>query len=145
MPIEAKEHIDKIQDEIIQEFELFDDNMGKYQYLIDLGKDLKEIDASLKVEDNIIKGCQSRVWLHAEYKDGRVYYQAESDALIVKGLVALLLRVFSGQKAEDIVNSENRFIDEIGLHRLLSPTRSNGLASMVKQMKYYAIAFSHKS
>lgn len=145
MSIEVPEHIDKIQDQVIDEFLLFEDNMSKYQYLIDLGKELKGIEDQYKTEDYIIKGCQSKVWLHADYRDGRIYYQAESDALIVKGLIALLLRVFSGQKAEDIANAKNRFIDEIGLHSMLSPTRSNGLASMVKQMKYYAIVFSHKS
>lgn len=145
MRIEAKDHIDKIQKEVVQEFEMFIDNMGKYEYLIELGKDLNPIDEKYKTEENIIKGCQSRVWLHADYEDGRVYYQAESDALIVRGLIALLLRVFSGQKVEDIVKSDNHFIDDIGLHGMLSPTRSNGFAAMVKQMKYYAIAFSHKS
>lgn len=134
--------IEEIQQDIISEFSAYDDWMDKYSYLIELGNELSPIEASLKTEQNLIKGCQSQVWLNAEYRDGKVYYQGESDALIVKGLVALLLRVVDGQPVEDIISSEFYFIDSIGFKEHLSPTRSNGLLAMVKQIKLYAIAFS---
>lgn len=135
--------IQEIQEEIIEEFEMFDDWMQKYDYLIELSKDLPAINESLKVDDNLIKGCQSKVWLHAS-KDGDVIsFTADSDAIITKGIVALLVRVFDGQKAKDILENELHFIDTIGLKEHLSMTRSNGLVSMIKQMKFYAIAFSN--
>ena len=134
--------IQEIQEEIIDEFNMFDDWMQKYDYLIELSKDLPAINESLKVDDNLIKGCQSKVWLHAS-KDGDVIsFTADSDAIITKGIVALLVRVFDGQKAKDILENELHFIDTIGLKEHLSMTRSNGLVSMIKQMKFYAIAFS---
>ena len=137
--------INEIQDEIIEEFVIFDDWMDRYAYLIDLGNDLEGMQASRKTDQVLIEGCQSKVWIDAEEKDGLVYYYAESDAVIVKGIVALLLRVFSGQAATAIAQSELYFIDKIGLSNHLSPTRSNGLLSMVKQMKLYAIAFNAKN
>ncbi len=133
--------INDIQREIVAEFSGFDDWMDRYQLLIDMGNLLPELEAKYKVPENLIEGCQSRVWIAAEQRDGKVYYRADSDALIVKGIVALLLRVFNEQSAEDILNAELFFIDELGLSQHLSPTRSNGLASMLKQMKLYALAF----
>ncbi len=133
--------INDIQREIVAEFSDFDDWMDRYQLLIDMGNLLPELDAKYKVPENLIEGCQSRVWIAAEQREGKVYYRADSDALIVKGIVALLLRVFNEQSAEDILNAELFFIDELGLSQHLSPTRSNGLASMLKQMKLYALAF----
>lgn len=132
--------IDDIQNEIIAEFEMFGDWMERYEYIIDLGKNLPLIDESLKTEERLIKGCQSRVWLHAILKDGQVIFTADSDAVITKGIIALLVRVLSGQTPENIAQTELYFIDRIGLKEHLSPTRSNGLVSMVKQMKYYGIA-----
>ena len=137
--------INEIQDEIIEEFVIFDDWMDRYAYLIDLGNDLEEMGEARKTDQVLIEGCQSKVWIDAEEKEGLVYYYAESDAVIVKGIVALLLRVFSGQPAKEIAESELFFIDKIGLSNHLSPTRSNGLFSMVKQMKLYAIAFNAKN
>ncbi len=134
--------IQEIQEEIIEEFDMFDDWMQKYDYLIELSKDLPAIDENLKVEDNLIKGCQSKVWLHASKEGDKVNFTADSDAIITKGIVALLVRVFDGQKAKDILANELHFIDAIGLKEHLSMTRSNGLVSMIKQMKFYAIAFS---
>jgi len=134
--------IQEIQEEIIEEFEMFDDWMQKYDYLIELSKDLPAINESLKVDDNLIKGCQSKVWLHASKNDDKISFTADSDAIITKGIVALLVRVFDGQKAKDILENELYFIDTIGLKEHLSMTRSNGLVSMIKQMKFYAIAFS---
>ncbi len=146
MPVNGRTHIDEIQDEIVAEFAMFDDKMGKYEYLMDLGRELPGIDEKYKIDSNIVKGCQSTVWLYSEFaEDGTVNFYAESDAFIVRGMVALLLRIYSGQPAEDIIRSDSHFIDEIGLNNLLSSNRSNGLASMLKQMKYYAIAYSHKS
>ncbi len=135
-PIEQK------QKEIIEDFTLFDDWMGKYEFIIDLSKDLESMDDSLKDEDHLVRGCQSKVWLEANTEGDVVHFQADSDALITKGLIAMLVRVLSGQKAADIASSDLFFIDEIGLHDHLSPNRSNGLASMVKKMKTYAIAYS---
>ena len=133
--------IDEIQQEIVEEFSDFEDWMDKYAYLIEIGNELKPIDPKYKVESNLIRGCQSRVWLHQEFTDGKIKFEAESDALIVKGLVALLLRVYSDRTPKEILESEPRFIDEIGLRQHLSPTRSNGLLAMVKQMKLYALAY----
>ncbi|MAD96284.1 MAG: Fe-S metabolism protein SufE [Flavobacteriaceae bacterium] len=132
--------IKEIQEEIIDEFSMFDDWMERYEYIIDLGKSLPLIDELHKVDDNLIKGCQSKVWLHSEVNDDTIKYTADSDAILTKGIVALLLRVFSGQNPKDIVEADTTFIDEIGLKEHLSPTRANGLVSMVKQIKLYAIA-----
>ena len=134
--------INDIQDEIIEEFEGLTDWMDRYAYIIELGGQLPEIPESYKTPENLIEGCQSRVWIHAELNsDGEVVFEADSDAMIVKGIVALLLRVLSSQKPEDILDSELYFIDSIGLKEHLSPTRSNGLVAMVKQMRMYALAF----
>lgn len=134
--------INEKQDEIIAEFSVFEDWMDKYEQLIEYGKSLPLIDESLKVPERLIKGCQSNVWLNAEQKAGRVYFTADSDAIITKGLIALMVEVLNGQSAEDIAAAEVYFADEIGLKSHLSPTRANGLASMLKQMKMYALAFS---
>jgi cysteine desulfuration protein SufE len=136
--------INEIQDEIIEEFAGFDDWMDKYQLLIDLGNDQEPLDEKYKVESNLIDGCQSRVWLQADYADGIITFTAESDALIVKGIVALLIRVLSGQKPADILSADLYFIKEIGLQEHLSPTRSNGLLAMLRQMRMYALAFQSK-
>ena len=133
--------IEEIQQEIISDFAVYEDWMDKYTYLIEQGNELEPIDAAFKVDQNLIRGCQSRVWLHQEYLDGTITFEAESDALIVKGLVALLLKIYSGRTPHEILASEPRFIDEIGLRQHLSPTRSNGLLAMVKQMKLYALAY----
>lgn len=133
--------IDEIQQEIVEEFSGFEDWMDKYAYLIEIGNEMVPIDAKYKVESNLIRGCQSRVWLQQKFTDGKIKFEAESDALIVKGLVALLLRIYSDRTPKEILESEPRFIDEIGLRQHLSPTRSNGLLAMVKQMKLYALAY----
>lgn len=133
--------IEEVQQEVIEEFGLFDDWMQKYEYLIELGKDLPLIEDALKVDENLIKGCQSRVWLHAKMNDGKLEFFADSDAIITKGLVALVIRVLSGHSPKEIIEAELNFIPAIGLSDHLSPTRSNGLASMVKNMKLYALAF----
>ena len=138
-------NIPEIEAIIIEEFSLFDDWMDRYNYLIELGKDLKVIDEKYRVQNNLIYGCQSRVWLHAEYKDGKVWISADSDAVITKGLVSLMIRVLDGQSPDDILNAELGFLEKIGLKEHLSPTRSNGLTSMIKQMKLYALAFKAKS
>ena len=130
--------------EIIEEFQDFDDWMDKYQLLIDLGSDQEPLAEQYKTPQNLIDGCQSRVWLQADYNDGKIYFQAESDALIVKGIVALLIRVLSGHTPQEILDADMSFLDEIGLKDHLSPTRSNGLLAMVKQMKACALAFSMK-
>ena len=132
--------IKEIQEEIIDEFLLFDDWMERYEYIIDLGKSLPIIDAAFKQDENLIKGCQSKVWLYSELENGLIKYTADSDAILTKGIVALLLRVFSNQKATDILAAETLFIDKIVLKEHLSPTRANGLVSMIKQIKMYAIA-----
>ena len=137
--------INEAQNEIIDEFAFFPEWMEKYEYIIQLAKDLPLIDEQYKTDDNIIKGCQSRVWLHAEYKDGIVYFTADSDALITKGLVAMVVRVLSGQTPKEIAGADIYFIDKIGLRTHLSPTRSNGLLSMLKQMKLYAVAYQAQS
>lgn len=133
--------IDQIQQEINDEFSIYEDWMDKYSYLIELGNDLPELDAKQKNDQYVIKGCQSRVWLIPEMKDGKLYFQGESDAVIVKGLVALLLRVVSGHTPDEIIESELHFVDDIGLKQHLSPTRSNGLVAMIKQIKLYAVAY----
>lgn len=132
--------IEEIEKEVTDEFSVFDDWMDKYAYLIEIGSSLEGMDESLKTADNLIKGCQSQVWFHAERRDGLLFFVADSDAIITKGIAALLVRVFSGQKPSDIVKADLKFIDEIGLTQHLSPTRSNGLLSMVKQIKMYALA-----
>ena len=137
--------INEIQDEIIDEFSGFDDWMDKYQLLIDLGNEQESLDEKYKVESNLIDGCQSRVWLQADYEDGVIRFTAESDALIVKGIVALLIRVLSGHTPQEILDADLYFIEKIGLKEHLSPTRSNGLLAMVKQMRVYALAFKAKS
>ena len=136
--------INEIQDEIIEEFAGFDDWMDKYQMLIDLGNEQQPLDNKYKTEQNLIDGCQSRVWLQADYEDGVINFTAESDALIVKGIIALLIRALSGHTPKEILDAELYFIDEIGLKEHLSPTRSNGLVAMIKQMRVYALAFSVK-
>lgn len=136
--------INELQDEIIEEFSDFTDWMDKYQLLIDLGNEQQPLDERYKVESNLIDGCQSRVWLQADYHDGIIDFTAESDALIVKGIIALLIRVLSGHTPDEILNAELYFIDRIGLTEHLSPTRSNGLLAMVKQMRMYALAFKAK-
>lgn len=135
------ETINELQDEIIEEFNGFDDWMDKYQLLIDLGNEQEELDAKYKTDDNLIDGCQSRVWLQADLVDGKIIFQAESDALIVKGIISLLIKVVSGHTPDEILNSDLYFIERIGLKEHLSPTRSNGLLAMVKQMRMYALAF----
>lgn len=134
--------INEIQDEIIEEFAGFDDWMDKYQMLIDLGNEQAPLDNKYKTEQNLIDGCQSRVWLQANYEDGVINFTAESDALIVKGIIALLIRALSGHSPKEILEANLYFIDEIGLKEHLSPTRSNGLLAMIKQMRVYALAFS---
>lgn len=136
--------INEKQDEIIAEFNDFDDWMDRYQILIDLGNEQKPLDEQYKTEQNLIEGCQSRVWLQADYIDGKIVFQAESDAVIVKGIIALLINVLSGHTPDEILNTELYFIDRIGLKDHLSPTRSNGLLSMVKQIRMYALAFKAK-
>ena len=137
--------IKDIQQDIIDEFDMFDEWMEKYEHIIDLGKSLPLIEEAHKTEDNLIKGCQSRVWLHAEQSQDKVVFTADSDAIMTKGIIALLVRTFSGQKAQDIVNADTEFINQIGLKEQLSPTRANGLVSMVKQMKLYALAFQSQN
>ena len=133
--------INEAQDEVIAEFSDFDDCMDRYQLLIDLGNEQAPLDEKYKTDQNLIEGCQSRVWLQADEVDGKLEFQAESDALIVKGIIALLIKVLSGHTPDEILNADLYFIDKIGLHEHLSPTRSNGLLSMVKQMRMYALAF----
>lgn len=136
--------INEEQDEIIAEFSDFDDWMDRYQILIDLGNELQPLDEKYKTDQNLIEGCQSRVWLQADYVSGKIVFQAESDALIVKGIIALLMKVLSGHTPDEILNADLYFIDQIGLKEHLSPTRSNGLLSMVKQIRMYALAFKSK-
>jgi len=136
--------INEIQDEIIDEFSGLDDWMDKYQLLIDLGNEQEPLGEKYKIESNLIDGCQSRVWLQADYVDGKLNFTAESDALIVKGIVALLIRALSGHTPQEILDADLYFIEEIGLKEHLSPTRSNGLLAMVKQMRVYALAFNAK-
>ena len=136
--------INKTQDNIIEDFSVFDDWMDKYGLLIDLGNTLAPLDEKYKTETNLIEGCQSRVWLYAEYKEGNIFFQGESDAVIVKGIVSLLINVLSGHTPQEILHADLYFIEKIGLKEHLSPTRSNGLVSMLKQMRMYALAFQTK-
>ncbi len=133
--------IQEIQQETIDEFSIFDDWMQRYEYMIELGKSLPLIDEQYKTQENTIKGCQSKVWVHAEMLDDKVVFTADSDAIITKGIIAILVRTLSGQKPVDILEADMGFIDEIGLKEHLSPTRANGLVSMIKQLKMYALAF----
>lgn len=133
--------IQEIQEEIIDEFSMFDDWMQRYEYMIELGKSLPLIAEQYKTDENTIKGCQSKVWVHAEMKDGKVVFTADSDAIITKGIIAIMVRTLSGQKPADIVKADMGFVDEIGLKEHLSPTRANGLVSMIKQLKIYALAY----
>jgi cysteine desulfuration protein SufE len=137
--------IKEIQDEIVAEFSMFDDWMDRYEYIIELGKGLPLIEEKYKTEDNIIKGCQSKVWVHGEQKGDKIVFTADSDAILTKGIIAILIRAFSNQKASDILDANTDFIDEIGLKEHLSPTRANGLVSMIKQIKMYALAFNDKN
>ena len=136
--------IKEIQEEIIDEFSMFDDWMERYEYIIDLGKSLPLIDESFKIDENLIVGCQSKVWLHSEIKGKKINFTADSDAILTKGIVAILLRVFNNQNPKDILDADLYFIDEIGLKEHLSPTRANGLVSMIKQIKLYALAYKSK-
>jgi|TARA_B100000959_G_scaffold219085_1_gene231333 cysteine desulfuration protein SufE len=136
--------IQEIQTEIVEEFDMFEDWMEKYEYIIELGKTLPIINDKHKIENNLIKGCQSRVWLHADEQDGKMIYSADSDAIITKGIVAILIRVLSNQNAEEIAKVDLSFIDKIGFKEQLSQTRANGLASMIKEMKLYALAYQNK-
>lgn len=133
--------IQQLQSEIIDEFAVFDDWMQRYEYMIDLGKSLPLISKKYKTDENIIKGCQSKVWVHAELENNQVVFTADSDAIITKGIIAILIRVFSNQNPSDIIQADTSFIDQIGLKEHLSPTRANGLVSMIKQLKLYAIAY----
>lgn len=137
-------NIQEAEEKIISEFDLFEDWMDRYNYIIELGKELPLISDEYKTEKYLISGCQSQVWLHADYQDGKIFFTADSDAIITKGIVNLLIRVLSGQTPQDILNAPLDYINQIGLREHLSPTRSNGLASMIKQMKMYALAFSVK-
>lgn len=137
--------IKEIQDEIVDEFSMFDDWDERFQYVIDLGKNLPLIDEKFKTDENTIKGCQSKVWLQGEQNEGKIVFTADSDAIITKGIIAILIRVFSNQKPSDILEANTDFIDAIGLKEHLSPTRANGLVSMIKQIKMYALAFSSKN
>ncbi len=138
--------IEKRQQEIIDEFSFFEDWMQKYEHIIELGRDLPIIDESQKTDDNLIRGCQSRVWLHADTDhSGNVVFTADSDAIITKGMIALMIRVLSGSRPDEIANADLHFVKDIGLFEHLSPTRSNGLASMIKQMKFYGLAFQGKT
>jgi len=133
--------IEKVQTEIIDEFALFDDWMQRYEYMIDLGKSLPLIDPKYKTDTHIIKGCQSKVWVHADMKDEKVIFTADSDAIITKGIIAILIRAFSNHSPQEILDADTAFIDQIGLKEHLSPTRANGLVSMIKQLKLYALAY----
>ncbi|MBS3993529.1 MAG: SufE family protein [Bacteroidetes bacterium] len=137
-------NIKELQEEIIDEFSFFNDWMERYEHLIELGKSLPQIEESHKVDENLIKGCQSKVWLHANFADGKIVFTADSDAILTKGIVALLLRVYSNQSPSTILDTDPFFVDEIGLKEHLSPTRANGLVSMIKQIKLFALAFKTK-
>lgn len=136
--------IEETEQEIMDEFSLFDDWSDKYEHLIEMARSLPAIDPSFKTDDRLIRGCQSKVWMHSELKDGKVYYTADSDAIITKGMVALMVRVLSGHKPDEIVNAKLEFVDKIGLKEHLSPTRANGLVNMIKQMKLDAMALNTK-
>ena len=137
--------ITELQADIVEEFSLFDDWMQRYEYIIDLGKSLPLIDEQYKTEDNIIKGCQSKVWVHGQLMEDKIVFTADSDAILTKGIIAILIRVFSNQKATDILDANTDFIDAIGLKEHLSPTRANGLVSMIKEIKMYALAYNAKN
>jgi len=137
--------IPEIQDQIVSDFSLFEDWEGKYIYLDELAHSLPLIDAEFKAEQYVISGCQSKVWLHADFRDGKIFFTADSDAIITKGIVSLLIRVLSGHTPDEIINADMGFIEKIGLREHLSPTRSNGLSSMMKQMKLYALAYKAKT
>ena len=134
--------IKEIQEEIVEEFSMFDDWMERYEYIIELGKNLPLIKEEFKTENNLIKGCQSKVWLQGEQKDDKIIFTADSDAILTKGIIAILIRTFSNQSAKDILDADMSFIDKIGLKEHLSPTRANGLVSMIKNIKMYALAFN---
>jgi len=136
--------IQEIQEEIVDEFSMFDDWMQRYEYIIELGKSLPLINEEYKTDENIIKGCQSKVWVHGEENDGKIIFTADSDAILTKGIIAILIRVFSNQTPQAILDADTDFIDEIGLKEHLSPTRANGLVSMIKKIKMYALAFQAK-
>jgi cysteine desulfuration protein SufE len=138
-------NIKEIQNEIVDEFSMFDDWMERYEYIIELGKGLPIIEDQYKTEDNIIKGCQSKVWVHAEEKDGKVVFSADSDAILTKGIIAILIRAFSNQTPAEILEANTDFVDEIGLKEHLSATRANGLVSMIKKIKMYALAFEARN
>lgn len=140
----AEATIQETQNAIVEEFAFFEDWTDKYGYIIELGKNLPELDDKHKTDENKIKGCQSNVWLHTHMNDGRIYFEGDSDAMIVRGLVSMLIRVLNGQEPDAILNADMDFLDKIGLQQHLSPTRANGLASMVKQMKMYALAYKAK-
>jgi cysteine desulfuration protein SufE len=133
-----------VENEIIEEFSVFEDWMDKYEYIIELGKGIPMIQEAQKTEANLIKGCQSRVWLSSEYRDGRIFFAADSDAIITKGIISLLIRVFNGRTPQEILSSDFSFVEKIGLKDNLSPTRANGLVSMIKQIQNYAVAYSAK-
>ncbi|WP_026465056.1 SufE family protein [Adhaeribacter aquaticus] len=137
--------IQERQDQIIEDFEMFDEWMDKYEYIIQLGKDLPQIEEQYKTADNIIKGCQSKVWLHADYLDGKLFFTADSDAVITKGLVSMVVQVLSGHTPKEIADANIYFIEKIGLQNHLSPTRSNGLLAMLKQIKMYAVAYQSQA
>ena len=137
--------IKELQEEIIDDFNLFDDWMERYEFIIDNGKSMPKIEAQNKSDDNIIKGCQSKVWLHADYQNGKVLFTADSDAILTKGIISLLLKIYNDQSPDDILGNDPFFIDEVGLKEHLSPTRANGLLSMVKQIKLFALAFKSKN
>jgi cysteine desulfuration protein SufE len=143
--VDSEKTIEEIENEIVEEFSLFDNWDDKYEYIIDLGKRLPPLEEEHKKDENKVRGCQSTVWLVADYKDGKMIYKAESDAIIVKGLISMLIRVLSGQRPEDIVNARLDFINKIGMMNHLAQTRSNGFLSMVKQMKNYALVFKLKN
>jgi cysteine desulfuration protein SufE len=136
--------IQRVQENIVEEFEIYDDWMDRYNYLIEISKELPVLDTKYKISENLIDGCQSKVWLHADYKEGKIIYRADSDAIITKGIIALLIKVLSGRKPDEILESNLDFIDKIGLKENLSPTRANGLLAMIKQMKLYALAYKTK-
>lgn len=136
--------IEEVEKDIISEFEIFDDWLDRYNYLIEMGKSLPVVDPKNKTENNLIQGCQSRVWLHAEFRDGKIHFTADSDAVITRGIISLLIRALSNRTPIEIIDAKLEFIDAIGLTQHLSPSRSNGLASMIKQMKMYALAFKTK-
>ena len=137
-------NISQIQEELIDEFAMFDNWMDRYQYMIELGKSLPIINKKFKTDDFLIKGCQSKVWVQADIKDNKILFKADSDAIISKGIIAILIRVYSGHSADEIINANSEFIDKIGLKENLSPNRANGLSSMIKQLKLYALAYKTK-